>query len=257
VHDLSHFTLADMTFCGALLRKAGDGARSMEETAGRIVRHLYDQLRAPDGGRACVLVRFFKTHAFAELPADLRAFACRLLGPGHDPPPPAMKCLALLASAGDLPAWNSRHTSTGHQAIPLASPEMLHRLPMISQLVHQFGVEAGLLLAPSSQLLMDLGQRTYNVFYVGEAAESPFVPAQHGFVEPFGVRSVLGFGGMLPAGDLFAVILFSRVPVSRETADLFRPLTLNVKLAVLPFQGDGAAGPVFASANELVGAGQS
>src|SRR2546421_415537 len=64
-----------------------------------------------------------------------------------------MKCLTLLASAGDLPAWNSRHTSVGHQAIPLASPEMLHRLPMISQLVQQFGLEPNLLLARSPGLL--------------------------------------------------------------------------------------------------------
>lgn len=67
------------------------------------------------------------------------------------------------------------------------------------------------------------------------------MPAQEGFVLPYGVRSVLGFGGLLPGGDLFVVILFSRVPISREVADLFRPLALSAKLAVLPF----TAGPIF------------
>jgi len=52
---------------------------------------------------------------------------------------------------------------------------------------------------------------------------------------PFGIRSVIGFGGMLPSGNLFAVILFTKVPIPRETADLFRPLALSVKLAILPF----------------------
>ncbi len=52
----------------------------------------------------------------------------------------------------------------------------------------------------------------------------------------FGVRSVLGFGGMLPLGDIFCVILFSKVAIPRETAELFRTLALNVKLAALPFQ---------------------
>ena len=61
------------------------------------------------------------------------------------------------------------------------------------------------------------------------------------FVVPFGIKSVLGFGGVLPPGDLFAVIMFSRVPVPRETADLFRNLALSVKLAILPF----SRGPVF------------
>ena len=46
---------------------------------------------------------------------------------------------------------------------------------------------------------------------------------------------------MLPSGDLFAVVLFSRTPISRETATLFQTVALSVKLAVLPF----AWGPVF------------
>ena len=43
-----------------------------------------------------------------------------------------------------------------------------------------------------------------------EAAGSPYIPAQEDFVQPVGIRSVLGFGGMLPGGDIFVVILFSR-----------------------------------------------
>ena len=68
---------------------------------------------------------------------------------------------------------------------------------------------------------------------------------------PFGIESGLGFGGVLPTGDLFAVCLFSRVPISRTTAELFRPLALHVKLAVLPFDG----GPVFAPADSAAAAG--
>ena len=117
---------------------------------------------------------------------------------------------------------------------------MLQRLPMIAQLFFQVGLEAGALLEPSPVLVADREQKTYNVFHVAEAAGSPFVPDQDRFVQPFGVRSVLGFGGVVPGGDLFAVILFTRVPVARPTAELFKPLALNVKLAVLPFLGDAA-----------------
>jgi hypothetical protein len=60
-------------------------------------------------------------------------------------------------------------------------------------------------------------------------------------VIPYGIRSVLGFGGILHTGDLFAVIIFSKVPIVRNTAELFKTLALNVKIALLPF----AAGPVF------------
>jgi hypothetical protein len=61
-----------------------------------------------------------------------------------------------------------------------------------------------------------------------------YIPAQE-FGVPYCVRSVVGFGGFLPPGELFAVVLFSRVPVSRDTAALFRALALRVRLAFLPF----------------------
>ncbi len=68
-----------------------------------------------------------------------------------------------------------------------------------------------------------------------EAAGSPFVPAQRDFVVPFGIRSVLGFGGMLPDGNLIATTMFPKVRLPREKADMFKTLSLSAKLAVLPF----------------------
>lgn len=49
------------------------------------------------------------------------------------------------------------------------------------------------------------------------------------------MKSVLGCGGQLPDGNLFAIIAFSRVTISRETAETFKPLALAAKLALLPF----------------------
>jgi hypothetical protein len=239
MYDLTRFTLGDMTACGAALRKAGAGARSMEETAGRMVRHLYEGLRGPGADApACPLVRFFKTHAADDLDADLRAWARRALG---REPPPGLKCLLLLATAGDRPEWNSRLTSARHRAVPLAGPEALRQLPMIAQLLGQFGLDPQALLRLDPGLLVDVEQKTYNVFHVPQAHGSEFVPDQEGFVVPYGIRSVLGFGGVLPGRDLFALVLFSRVVIPRETADLFRPLALTAKLALLSF----AHGPVF------------
>jgi len=232
--DLGHFTLRDMTTCGAALRKLGCGAQSMEEVAGRIVTYFHDHLRdGPRGEKACVLVRFFKTHAFEGLPPPLQRFALDLRG--GKPDSPAMKCMVLLASAGLKPEWNARDLSLGHQAIPLASAEMILRAPMISQLITQLGLEIPTLLRPDQGLVLDFAQHTFNVFHVPEALGCPYIPAQVDFVVPFGIRSVLGFGGMLPWGDLFAVILFARVHVSGETAELFKPLAISAKLALLPF----------------------
>ena len=218
-----------------MLRRIGEGARSMEEAAERVVRTLYDQLvDAGTGARSCALVRFFKTHAFGELESDLRDFAREAL---HDEraATPGMKCLTLLATVGDEPPWNSRATSSAHRAIPLVSKEMVSKAPMISSLLGQLGVEVEALLSGTTDLLVEPAPSSFNVFYVPDAAASSYIPDQEGFVKVAGIRSVLGFGGMLPEGDIFAVILFSKVPIPRETAELFRTLALNVKLAVLPF----------------------
>jgi hypothetical protein len=240
MYDLLNFALRDMTHCGAALRRLGEGAQTLEEVANRSVRHLYENLtEGPAGRPACALVRFFKTHPYGGLDTTLQARACAHL-PGAAPTP-GLRCLTLMATAGDRPEWNDRRASAGHAAIPLPAAELLTSLPMIACLVQQFGLETRAVIDPGPDLLVTAAQATYNVFHVAEARRSPYVPAQADFVEPCGVRSVLGFGGLLPAGQLFAVILFAKVPVSRDTAELFKPLALSVKLAVLPF----ACGPVF------------
>lgn len=235
MYDLTRFTLSEMTACGAVLRKLGSGAHSMEEVANRLVRYLSDHLLdTPRGAKACALVRFFKTHTYQELDPELREFARALLG--DQPESPTMKCLTLLATVGDRPGWNARQHSVGHKAIPLPSESIIRTIPMISQLITQLGLEISAVLRPDPTILVDAAQKTYNVFHVPEARGSPYIPAQAEFVIPCGIRSVLGFGGMLPSGDLFAVIMFSKVQIPREVAELFKPLALSTKLAVLPFE---------------------
>lgn len=236
MYDLARFTLSDMTRCGIELRKLGAGASSAEEVADRIVRFLHESLRAQGGEEAaCVLVRLFVTMTYAELEADQQEFVASVLG--HAPDRPTTKCLTLLATAGEVPAWNSRRASLGHSALPLASEESVARSPMIAQLIRQLGVEVGALISADPSLVVDADQHNYNVFHVPDAEGSPYIPAQREFVIPYGVRSVLGFGGLLPSGELYATVLFSKAPIPRATAELFRTLALNVKVAMLPFVG--------------------
>lgn len=68
---------------------------------------------------------------------------------------------------------------------------------------------------------------------MAEAVGSPYIPAQSKFIIPMGIRSVLGFGGMLPTGNLFTVILFAKTPIPRETAEASKTLALNVKIRSL------------------------
>src|SRR5688572_20219719 len=219
-----------MTECGIVLRTLHRSATSMEDVCQLMVQHLYDAMRA-GGERACVLVRAYKTHPYEALDAELQAFARELAG---TEPSPSTPCLTLLATAGVEPDWNSRHKSRDHRAIPLISVEAVQHLPMIAQLVAQLGIDVHAIVHPDARLIMDLQQRAFNVFYIDEAQGSAYIPAQD-FVQRYGVRSVVGFGSVLPTGDLFALILFAGTHVPRATAELFRPLALAAKLALLPF----------------------
>lgn len=231
-YDLTNFGLSDMTRCCSALRAFGRDASSLEAVAARIVRHLADGMRDPAGARQCALVRCFKTHAYGDLDDDLQRFARDALG--DSPANQETKCLTLLATAGILPEWNSRHTSAGHRALPLLDPESVARFPMIARLVKDLGVEIGNLLAPPEAIVIAGEPRSYSVFYVPEAVDSPWIYAQRDFVVPFGIRSVVGFGGLLPDGELIATLLFARVAISPETADMFATIALSAELAVLP-----------------------
>ncbi|ALA56947.1 Putative Histidine kinase (modular protein) [Nitrospira moscoviensis] len=232
--DLTNFRLQDMAACSSALRHLGDGASSLEDAADRVVRYLCANLTTqPDGEPACVLVRLFKTHPYGRLEPELQRLADRRLG--ESPPSPEMKCLTLLGSQGVVAGWNDPARSSRFRVIPLAGPEALSALPMFAQLFAQFQIDLPFLASAKSSLLLARHATTFNAFYVAQARESPYVPAQQEFVVPFGVQSVLGYGGVLPTGDLFAVILFTRIAVPRATAELFQASALSTTLALAPF----------------------
>lgn len=234
MYNLEKFSKADMCQCAVTLRNMDERSQSMEDTANRVVRYLYENFVDPRTGRsACALVRFFKTHPFGFLPSPVQESAQSILQKQHVPL--ATKCLTLLATAGDEPHWNYRQGSRGHQGIPLLDQDFVHRAPMILQLIQQFGLEVSKVIETVPTLITQTPHKAFNVFYVPEALNSPYIPAQKEFVIPYGVQSVLGFGGLTPSGDLFAVILFSKVPIPFETADRFRWLSAYVRIAIEGF----------------------
>lgn len=218
-----NFTQEEMYKCAIALRNTNSGAKSMEEVANRIVRYLYENcLDGRTGKSAFALVRFFKTHRYERLTRELQV-AAREIVKTHAIAS-TTKCLTLLATAGDEPHWNSRDGSTGHKAIPLMDEDFVKRAPMISRLVQQFGLEISMVLEPIPSLLIESDRKIHNtfIFYIPEALGSEYIPAQREFVVPYKVSSVLGFGGLLPSGDLFTVIMFSKISIPQDTADSFK-----------------------------------
>jgi hypothetical protein len=228
MRDIARFDADDVRACSDVLRTLGNGARSMEDAAGRVARYLYDEL-GDGSARACTLVRVYKTHPYGKLPNDLREFAGDVLG---DVPDDRVRCFTLLGTAGDEPAWNERQRSEGHQAIPLPSEQLVAQLPMVLQLITQLGLDVATIVQPDPAVTRELSQRTYDVFHIEEAQGSPHIPAQD-FVERYAVRSALGFGGMLYTGDFYAVVLFSKATVSRDAAQMLKILALAVRVPLL------------------------
>ena len=229
---LNTLTPAEVSELGAELAGLGAGAQTMEQVANSTVLHLYDNLVDNTGARSLALVRFYKTHPYGELDSDLQEFARGILG--GPPPSDNVNCLTMLATMGENPDWTDRLKSQGHRAIPFASSEMVASIPMISRLLSQFGVDVQHALRDRSQNT-ELANKRFGVFHVREAQGSEYIPGQDDFVTPYGVKSVLAFGGVLSAGDLFVTIMFSKTPISDDVAQSFEPLGPKVKEAIDPF----------------------
>jgi hypothetical protein len=233
--DLARLRFADAVTVGQQLRRCNARSSREVDAAQCVAEYLYDIFRDPvTNSPNCALVRCFQTHPYAGLPAEMQSIARRMLGGSE--PAPGVRCLTLLGTRGIEVGWNRPEASVNHQVIPLIDTATVEAMPMVARLLDQMGLEAADIVGPKTKLLMDASQyRNFGVFHVETALGSVHIPNQQTFVEQYGIRSVVGMGGLLPSGEIFAVILFARVVISPEAAVLFRTLALSVKLAFLPF----------------------
>lgn len=201
-------------------------ATSMEQVAGRAIAVLRNAFTGDDGRSDIVLARLFVTSSTTALPAELRDRAraqCLQDGTGTG----TGRNLLLLATEGDLPAWCDRRRSRAHEVLTLGDPAHLGSMPMVAALVSHLGLDVDGFLRGNHSTENELG-----VFFVREALGDPAIPDQH-FVREHGVRAVLGFGDVLPGGEVFTVVVFTRSPVADEVAAMFRTLAVAAKLAML------------------------
>jgi anti-sigma regulatory factor (Ser/Thr protein kinase) len=226
--NLSAWRLTDAVRACSYLRTCTADAVSMEAAARSIIRYFRSAFTDPSTGKsAFVLARLFKTEEFCNLPAELRERARSVAGEVT----PKSRFLTLIATDGDELAWRDRRQSRAHQLLPLLSPEAVEKAPMVSALARELGVGVDAFVHGAAEA--DTLRADFDVFHVEDAAGSPHLPGQE-FVREHGVQSVLGFGGLLPSGHVFAVVLFSRLRIPEETARLFRTIALSVKLGLLP-----------------------
>jgi serine phosphatase RsbU (regulator of sigma subunit) len=240
--DLANFDLGPMIRLVAALRDQALTASSVELFAQQVSESLHETFRDDCGRRQTALVRVYVTTSFDALPSTER---CHLAAGGEPQGAGSSTVLSLLGTSGTQEAWNHRTRSRDHRLIPLRSAEHVEGLPMIAALLGQLGVDVKALATGSPDVMLKSGDGSCRIFYVDEAHGSPLVPAQD-FTERHGIRSVIGFGGALSMGEVFAVVLFCTVPVPRTSAELFETVALSMSLAALdvldlPLFAEGSA----------------
>lgn len=232
-------SLRDLAGLCTRVTESTRGAATMEDAGSALARCLRELFVDPVTGRPqVVLARTFQTSPTDDVPGEVRAHLAGndVGGAAEDPPG---RCLVLLGSDGERAAWRDRRLSRTHQALALTDLPGRRLSPMVAALVDHFGVRPEVFLhgePPTSDAVAD----DFEVFHVPVAQDAAEVPDQD-FVREHGIASVLGFGGLLPGGEVFAVILFSRAPISPEVAALFRTVAVAAKLALLP----GVEAPLF------------
>ncbi len=218
-YNLSRFGFGDMMDCRGRIRELfADDPPTLEAAAERSVEFFRRELVDERGQPACALVRFFKTHPYRDLPEGLQAVV-REASP-EAVSIPDLRCLTLVATRGDEEDWNSRLTSRGHRAIPLMSVEMVQQAPMIAQLITQLGFPSQTSFAHHARCSSTRTDHPQRLLRAAGAREPPHRcagrvrgPLRHS-VGPW-------FRRVASSGDLFAVILFSKVAIPPDAADQF------------------------------------
>ncbi len=192
------------------LLQATNSEESMEAAAQRLARTCFERFVQEDGASEFVLARVYRTISFSSLPPEMQKVVLE-----QETNPQERKFLCLLGTHGIEEQWCRRGMSENYQV--QAVPQQASESPMFSALFEELGIDPISLEANSG--------RSNSYFHVPEAKGAAAIPAQEGFVDKYGIRSVVGFGGSLPGGDMYAVLGFTRVSVLQAQAQKISQLS--------------------------------
>lgn len=204
-------------------QRAINKSTSLEAAAQAYTRLVYDALN-----ESIVLLRVFATVPARDLPAPNRAFVTSLAeSAGHQLHDDTL-VLSLLGTMGSESAWCDRRRSVNHIGIPLVSREFVTRIPMISRLLQQLGIELDWFDRHDTAIVGQTFGLQSGVFYVEDAAKAVdrqgrnIITAQE-FVANYGIQTVFGVGGGYVGTPVYTTIItFCRDHVERAQAENFR-----------------------------------
>ena len=225
------------------VKEKSSGCQTLEEAAQRVADVFYNEF-----SDSIALVRMYATVPFGKLPAANSAFVSKLAqtnGITH-----LMKdntlVLSLLGTRGIKPAWNDRRQSQGHVGIPLASAAFIDKIPMMSRLLKEVGMDLDWIDRHDVDIVMKAMGRTSGVFYVQDARTAV---DQHGrkiiaaqdFVEAQQVQTVFGLAGGYATSQVFVtLIVFCRESLAKTQAALFTPVITGFKANTMTLASSGA-----------------
>ncbi|MCW6035424.1 HAMP domain-containing histidine kinase [Spirulina subsalsa FACHB-351] len=236
--ELFSFSLRDMSTLGLALRQCGGGVDSMEEVSQALVDCLALNLGvSQDHSSVCEWVQFWKTHLYGDLTPELqRALESQELGAGRG----GVSTLTLRSNTPCLLLLSStqRLGNGGKKAIALhpdsasASPWfiLLEEAQLPRHLFLGSEITESHALSPQYNPVFQLGQDSLKAIASAGCSGGKMLD-----VQTLNVQTIVGLWGVLPSGSCFVTLLGLRNTLAGEMLELFRPLALNIKVAILPF----------------------
>jgi hypothetical protein len=227
---MSRISDVDSTSLAPLLDEVQEqmqGCSTLEQAAQRVTHVLYEAFT-----ESVVLARVYATVPFGQLPETNRTFVTNLAASNEIAPLVGIDTLilSLLGTRGLQPEWNDRRKSEGHAGIPLASAAFVEKIPMVSRLLKEVGLDLDWIDNRDTDAISKILGGVSGIFYVQDAAQATdnqgrkIIPAQD-FVEANDVKTVFGLAGGYAASTTFVtIIVFCRETLDKPQAELFSPL---------------------------------
>lgn len=229
-------TVAEYVDFGKRMMTECERVTSHEQASQHICQQLYHMLQQEDQP-ALALVRVYRLTRVEDLPPDLRALV----------DPDELFVMSLTGTYGLQDEWRRRQDSAGHKVVPVNKIAIPSLIPMFEQLLVR-DMKADLPRLYETRNVIGSVRSTGGTFYIEDVPTSPVIPAQDTFVEPYGVKSLVGFGGLMAGSErlasLFVLVAFSRVHFTPEMADAFHRMHPFVGTAL----ASRAAQPIFTPA---------
>ena len=235
--EINELTLARVFDLSQFVKEKCKDKSNLEQVAQELMKTLCQTIVTNNDNSAIVLGRLFKSCSYSDLTEDIQNYIQHK--EDANAITPESKFLTLLGTWGELEEWQHREESKNYKAFSLNDKDVLYKFPMLSAVFKQIGYRIPTEKEPDKSIIIDNQDKEYGVFYVKHAIGNKLVPKQAEFVEPYGIKSVIGFGGRYGNNNIYSIILFLKEYISRQTAELFPSLNPAIKFLTLRHEMTG------------------